>query len=81
MTRLTPQKHGADLDWTKRDPVQVDYLFASDTLATHLDDVVQIPQRSGSVTATMHQSLSSSEFPRGDPKEPLPTSDLETATV
>ncbi len=43
LTRLTPNKRGADVPWQKRTPIQVDYLFASDSLARRLDEIVEIP--------------------------------------
>ena len=42
MTRVTPSGEPA-VPWEKRNPVQVDYLFATDTLAKRLDDVVELP--------------------------------------
>jgi hypothetical protein len=42
VTRVAPtQKPG--VPWEKRNPVQVDYLFATETLAEELDDVVELP--------------------------------------
>lgn len=43
LTRLTPNKPGAELPWQERTSPQVDYLFASKPLANRLDEVVEIP--------------------------------------
>jgi hypothetical protein len=43
LTRLTPNKGESDVPWKQRDPIQVDYLFASKALADRLDEVVEIP--------------------------------------
>ena len=42
LTRLTPNPEGQDLPWQKRVSKQVDYLFASETLADRLNDVIEI---------------------------------------
>jgi hypothetical protein len=43
LTRLEPNRPGADLPWEKRTSPQVDYLFASEALASRLDEIVEIP--------------------------------------
>lgn len=43
LTRLTPNKPGAELPWRKRTSPQVDYLFASNALAHRLSEVVELP--------------------------------------
>ena len=43
LTRLTPNKPGAELPWQERTSAQVDYLFASEPVADRLDEVVEIP--------------------------------------
>jgi hypothetical protein len=43
LTRLAPNRPGAQVPWQKRNPIQVDYLFASETLASRLDEVIEIP--------------------------------------
>jgi hypothetical protein len=43
LTRLTPNKPGAELPWRERISPQVDYLFASRPLVDRLDEVVEIP--------------------------------------
>lgn len=42
LTRLTPNRRDSDAPWWERDPIQVDYLFASEALAKQLDEVVEI---------------------------------------
>ncbi len=42
MTRLTPNLRGQDLPWQKRVSKQVDYLFASESLANRLHEVIEI---------------------------------------
>jgi hypothetical protein len=43
LTRLTPNKRGAEVPWQERSPIQVDYLFASEGLASQLDEIIEIP--------------------------------------
>lgn len=43
LTRVTPNERHAALPWWDREPIQVDYLFASEALANRLDEVVEIP--------------------------------------
>lgn len=43
LTRFTPNRRGAALPWQKRTPIQVDYLFAAEVLASRLDEVIEIP--------------------------------------
>ena len=43
LTRLSPNRPNSDVPWENRDPVQVDYLFASEELANRTDDVIEIP--------------------------------------
>jgi exonuclease III len=43
LTRLTPNEPGANVPWQERNPIQVDYLFASKALASRLDEVIEIP--------------------------------------
>ena len=42
LTRLTPNTAGSDLPLDQRDPVQVDYLFASKAVANRLEEVIEI---------------------------------------
>lgn len=43
LTRLIPNKGGSAVPWRDRTPFQVDYLFASKSLANRLDEVIEIP--------------------------------------
>jgi endonuclease/exonuclease/phosphatase family metal-dependent hydrolase len=43
LTRITPNKRGANVPWQERSPIQVDYLFASRALASRLDEIIEIP--------------------------------------
>lgn len=42
LTRLTPNRRGPAVPWPERDPIQVDYLFASEALANCIDEVIEI---------------------------------------
>jgi hypothetical protein len=43
LTRLTPNKADVSIPWRERNPIQVDYLFASEALAGRLEEVIEIP--------------------------------------
>jgi hypothetical protein len=43
LTRLTPNGRDLNVPWPERNPIQVDYLFASKALAGRLEEVIEIP--------------------------------------